>query len=58
MTPLLIADAGPLFSLAAGDLLGALEHFTLTVTDVVKEETFDRGLLPHCSAEAQRLLAF
>ncbi len=59
MTPLLlIADAGPLFSLAAGDLLGALERFSLTVTDVVKQETFDKGLLPNCSLEAQRLLAF
>jgi hypothetical protein len=54
---LLIADAGPLFS-PAGNLLWVLERFSLAVTDVVKEETFDKGLLPNCSIEAQRLLDF
>lgn len=55
---LLIADAGPLFSLAAGDLLWVLERFSFAVTDVVKEETFDKGLLPNCSMEAKRLIEF
>ena len=58
MTDLLVADAGPLFSLAAGDLLRVLDHFSLAVTDVVKEETFDKGLLPGCSVEAQRLIDY
>lgn len=55
---LLIADAGPLFSLAAGDLLPVLERFSLAVTDIVKEETFDKGLQRDCSVEAERLAAF
>jgi hypothetical protein len=55
---LLIADSGPLFSLAAGDLLGVLDRFSLAVTDVVKEETFDKGLLANCSIEARRLIDF
>ena len=55
---LLIADAGPLFSLAAGDLLWVLERFSFAVTDVVKEESFDKGRLSSCSPEAERLLAF
>lgn len=55
---LIIADAGPLISLAAGDLLGILEKFPVAVTDVVREETFDKGLLPNCSVEAHRLVAF
>ena len=59
MTPtVIVPDAGPLFSLAPGDLLGILERFPLVLTDVVKEETVDKGLLPGCSFEAQRLLAF
>lgn len=58
MTRLLIADSGPLFSLAAGDLLDLLTHFRLGITDVIKQETFDRGLLPGCSIEARRLLKF
>ena len=58
MTRLLIPDAGPLFSLAAGNLLGLLSHFRLGITDVVKEETIDRGLGPKASSEAQRLLSF
>jgi len=58
MSRILIADAGPLFSLAAGNLLGLLTHFRLGLTDVVREESVDRGLLPDASVEAQRLLAF
>ena len=58
MTTLLIADSGPLFSLAAGDLLWVLDRFSLAVTDVVKEETFDKGLMANCSIEAQRLIDF
>lgn len=58
MSALLIPDAGPLLSLAAGNLLNTLTHFNLRITDVVKEETFDKGLLPNASIEAQRLLAF
>ena len=55
---LLIADSGPLFSLAAGDLLGVLNRFSLAITDVVKEETFDKGLMANCSVEALRLIEF
>lgn len=55
---LLVADSGPLFSLAAADLLPVLDHFFLAVTDVVKEETFEKGLLPNCSVEAQRLIDY
>lgn len=55
---LLVADSGPLFSLAAADLLVVLDHFFLSVTDVVKEETFDKGRLPNCSVEAQRLVDY
>lgn len=58
MSRLLIPDAGPLFSLAAGGLLDLLARFSLIVTDVVKEETFDCGLKDGCSIEASRLLAF
>jgi len=58
MPTVIVPDAGPFFSLAAGDLLGILERFPLAITDVVKEETVDKGLLPGCSVEAQRLLAF
>lgn len=58
MSRVLIPDAGPLLSLASGDLLQILKNFALTVTDVVKEETFDKGLAAQCSVEAQRLLAF
>jgi hypothetical protein len=55
---LLIADSGPLFSLAAGDLLAVLDRFSLAVTDVVKEESFDKGLIANCSVEARRLIDF
>ena len=58
MSVVVISDAGPLFSFAAGDLLSILLRFPLVVTDVIKEETFDKGLLPGCSIEAQRLLSF
>jgi len=55
---LLIPDAGPLFSLAAADLLPVLLKAQLVVTDVVKQETFDRGRLPGASPEAIALHAF
>ena len=55
---LLIPDAGPLFSLAAADLLNVLAHFRLGITDVVKQETIDQGKSPLASLEAQRLLGF
>ncbi|MBK7005734.1 MAG: hypothetical protein IPH37_11815 [Burkholderiales bacterium] len=59
MTPtVVIPDSGPLYSLAAGDLLGILERFPLRITDVVKQETIDKGCLAGCSPEAQRLLQF
>ena len=58
MTMLLIPDAGPLFSLAAADLLNVLAHFRLGLTDVVKQETIDRGKDSRASLEAQRLLGF
>jgi len=55
---LLIPDAGPLFSLAAAELLHVLLHTQLVVTDIVKEETFDRGKLSGASVEAITLRAF
>ena len=58
MTMLLIPDAGPLFSLAAADLLDVLAHFRVGITDVVKQETIDQGKNPLASLEAQRLLGF
>lgn len=58
MSFVVIADAGPLFSLAAGDLLPILLRFPLVITDVIKEETFDKGKLQGCSIEATRLLSF
>jgi len=58
MRPILIPDSGPLFSLAAGDLLGLLLKFQTAITDVVKEETIDRGTLPGASTEAVRLHQF
>ena len=58
MSQILIPDAGPLFSLAAGDLLHLLLRFHVGISDVVRMETIDRGLLPNASIEAQRLLDF
>jgi hypothetical protein len=55
---LLIPDSGPLFSLAAGNLLGLLARFRVGLADLVREETIDRGLLPNASIEARRLLAY
>jgi hypothetical protein len=55
---LLVPDAGPLFSLAAADLLPVLLKAELVVTDIVKQETFDRGRLPGASPEAIALGAF
>jgi hypothetical protein len=55
---ILIPDSGPLFSLAAGDLLGLLLNFRVAITDVVKEETIDQGAMPGCSFEASRIHQF
>ena len=58
MSRLLIPDAGPLFSLAAGNLLSLLTHFKVGITDVVRDETINRGNRADASLEAQALLAF
>ncbi len=58
MTSWLIPDSGPLFSLAAGGLLPLLAKFRVGLTDVVRAETIDRGLLPAASIEARNLLAY
>jgi len=58
MSQLLIPDSGPLFSLAAGNLLHLLGHFHVGVTDVVRDETINRGNRANASAEAQALLAY
>ena len=58
MTRLLIPDAGPLFSLAAGNLLAVLSNFRVGLTDVVKQETIDKGHGPYASYEAKQLLKF
>ena len=58
MTRLLIPDSGPLFSLAAGNLLAVLSHFRVGLTNVVKQETIDKGHGPHASYEAKQLLKF
>jgi hypothetical protein len=58
MSRILIPDAGPLFSLAAGDSLHLLSRFGVGISDVVREETIDRGLLPNASIEARRLLNY
>jgi hypothetical protein len=55
---ILIADAGPLFSLAAANILPALLHFPLSITDVVKGETIDKGRLRGASPEAVALHRF
>lgn len=58
MKSILIPDSGPLFSLAAGDLLGLLAHFQVAITDIVKEEAIDPGGLPGASIEASRIYQF
>jgi len=58
MSQILIPDSGPLFSLAAGDLLGLLLNFQFAITDIVKEETIDRGTFSGASVEATRLHQF
>lgn len=58
MKRLLIPDAGPLFSLAVADLLPLLGKFSVGITDVVRDETINRGLMSGCSVEASRLLAW
>lgn len=51
-TSLLIADAGPLFSLAAAANLSILDPYELRVPDVVYAETAGRAALPGASAES------
>jgi hypothetical protein len=58
MSQLLIPDSGPLFSLAAGNLLGLLARFRVGISDIVREETIDRGFGTNPSIEAQRLLSY
>lgn len=58
MRRLLIPDAGPLFSLAAGKLLPLLANFNVAITDVVRDETINRASHPHASPEAQLLGAY
>lgn len=58
MSRLLIPDAGPLLSLAAGNLLSLLANFNVGITDVVRDETINRGNRADASAEAQLLLAY
>lgn len=58
MTRLLIPDSGPLFSLAAANLLPLLAKFRVGITDVVRTETIDRGMNKNASIEAQRLLDY
>ncbi|HEX7988310.1 MAG TPA: hypothetical protein VF616_32690 [Duganella sp.] len=58
MSRLLIPDAGPLFSLAAGNLLELLARFNVGITDVVRDETINRGNRADASVEAELLLAY
>lgn len=58
MSRLLIPDSGPLFSLAAANLLALLAKFRVGITDVVRDETVNRGLAANPSIEAERLLAY
>src|SRR5688572_5402475 len=58
MIRILIPDAGPLFSLAAADILAVLLSFRIAITDVVKQESIDKGSLPRASIEAKRLWSF
>lgn len=58
MGRLLLPDAGPLFSLAAGELLEVLLNFELVISDVVKQETIDRGDREPASFEAISLAEF
>lgn len=58
MSRLLIPDSGPLFSLAAANLLPLLAKFSVGITDVVRDETINRGLAANPSIEARRLLAY
>lgn len=58
MGRLLLPDAGPLFSLAAGELLEVLLNFELVISDVVKQETIDRGAGKCASFEAISLADF
>jgi hypothetical protein len=58
MGRLLLPDAGPLFSFAAGELLDMLLEFELVISDVVKMETIDRSKLGSASFESISLSEF
>lgn len=58
MSRLLLPDAGPLFSFAAGGLLDVLLEFELVISDIVKRETIDRGTLESASFESILLSDF
>lgn len=58
MRRLIVQDAGPLFSLAAGDALETLLDFEFLITDVIKTETIDRGRRAGASVEARTLYNF
>lgn len=58
MTRLLIPDSGPLFSLAAGNLLPLLAKFNVGITDMVRDETINKGKAKTASKEAQSLLEY
>ncbi|MET3106055.1 hypothetical protein AAKU67_000532 [Oxalobacteraceae bacterium GrIS 2.11] len=58
MTRLLIPDSGPLFSLAVANELGLLSKFRIGISDIVRDETINRGLLPSPTVEAKRLLEY
>ncbi len=58
MTRLLIPDSGPLFSLAAGNLLPLLANFNVGITDIVRDETVNKGQKANASKEAQSLLDY
>ena len=58
MSRLLLPDAGPLFSFAAGEILDVLLEFDLVISDVVKMETIDRGVQESASFESILLSDF
>lgn len=58
MPRIIIPDAGPLFSLAAGGMLDLLLNFDIHITDVVRSETINKGTSAKPSDEASVLLDF